>query len=200
MNKTKNLKINWILFDVFDIVAFLVFVVWLVLFIRFFVFNPYSVVGQSMATEIAEWDFLLIDKMWRKIGDLERWDIVVFVPEWRDIPYIKRIIWLPGETVKIQDGEVALCEDETATSCETVDEPYLHDGTKTNIRCNTLNDGVFTTTDGYFVIGDNRDHSTDSRCCFTIGCYKDSNFEVRDSDIIGKLFIRLYPFNSIKTF
>lgn len=79
-------------FDVFDVVAFLVFIVGIVLFIRFFIFNPFSVVGKSMYPTFDESDFILVDKVSPRRGTLQRGDVIVFVPPGKNIPYIKRII------------------------------------------------------------------------------------------------------------
>lgn len=197
MYKNTGTKIKRILFDIFDIIAFLVFVVGLVLFIRFFIFNPYSVVGQSMSPTLEWWDFLVIDKIGPRFGELERWDIVVFVAEGRKTPFIKRIIWLPWETVKIVDGGVEICNSD---DCKVLDEPYIPSTTSTSVRCNSVYDDVYEVEWGYFVLWDNRNHSTDSRCCFTIGCYEDSNYIVRDEDVIGRLLIRLWPASLIEVF
>jgi signal peptidase I len=80
-----------------------------VLFIRFFIFNPFTVVGESMEPRFHDGDFIIVDKITPRLGKLERGDIIVFVPESRDVPFIKRIIGLPGEEVKIRDNNVLIC-------------------------------------------------------------------------------------------
>ena len=80
------------LFDVFDLISFLIFVLGIVLFIRFFIFNPYTVVGQSMDPTFHQGDFIIVDKITPRIGEIERGDIIVFVPENREVPFIKRVI------------------------------------------------------------------------------------------------------------
>lgn len=203
MNNYQESKFKWILFDIFDIVAFLVFVIWLVLFIRFFIFNPYSVVWQSMEPNVHEKDFLIIDKITPTRWELERWDVIVFVPEKKTTPFIKRVVWLPWETVKFSSGNIDICKNDENWNeiCNPLEQDYLpEDRQNTVIGCSSVYDGVYKVTDWYFVMWDNRDHSTDSRCCFSIGCYSNSNYLARQWDIIWKLIIRLYPFNSIKTF
>lgn len=86
------LRIKIVLLDVFDLVSFLVFVTGVVLFIRFFIFNPYTVVGQSMEPVFEQNDFIIVDKISPKFGKLKRGDIVVFVPKGKNLPFIKRII------------------------------------------------------------------------------------------------------------
>lgn len=180
-------KIKVLLFDIFDVVSFLVFVVWLVLFIRFFVFNPFSVVWLSMYPTFEEWDFIVVDKITPNFWELKRWDVIVFVPPWKDVPYIKRIVWLPGETVKVQDWAVQIC---TWDTCEILWENYLPADFITEARCDR---SEFPIEDWYFVLGDNRWHSTDSLCCFGYWCFKDMNYVVPEEYIIGKVVVRLFP-------
>jgi len=81
--------------DLLDLVSFFVFVTGIVLFVRFFVFNPYTVVGSSMEPMFEQGDFIIVDKVTPRVGELTRGDVVVFVPKGKDIPLIKRIIGLP---------------------------------------------------------------------------------------------------------
>jgi signal peptidase I len=85
-------KFKYFLYDVFDMISFLVFVGGIVLFIRFFVANPYTVVGESMSPNFEENDFIVVDKITPRFGELKRGDVIVFVPPGKTIPYIKRII------------------------------------------------------------------------------------------------------------
>ena len=73
-------KLLEILFDVFDMISFLVFVGGIVLFIRFFVANPYTVVGASMYPTFEESDFIVVDKITPRFAELKRGDVIVFVP------------------------------------------------------------------------------------------------------------------------
>jgi signal peptidase I len=91
----KNRKFLEVVFDLFDMLSFLVFVGGIVLFVRFFIANPYTVVGASMAPTFEESDFIIVDKITPRFGELTRGDIIVFVPPGKTVPYIKRIIGLP---------------------------------------------------------------------------------------------------------
>jgi signal peptidase I len=62
---------------------------------------PYTVEGASMATNFHDKDFIIVDKITPKYSTLQRGDVVVFVPPGKDIPFIKRIVGMPGETVKL---------------------------------------------------------------------------------------------------
>ena len=83
------------LLDIFDVLSFLVLVAGLVLIVRVFVFNPFTVVGESMEPTFGERDFVIVDKVSPRFSEYERGDVVVFVPPNRDINYIKRIIGMP---------------------------------------------------------------------------------------------------------
>lgn len=183
-------RFHHVFFDLFDMISFLVFVGWIVLFIRFFVMNPYTVVGASMFPTFQESDFIVVDKITPRFGQLQRWDVIVFVPPGKTIPYIKRVIWLPGETVKLRNNTVLICGEDK--NCTTLNEsPYLSGDVRTEARCGV---SEFTVDSwGYFVMGDNREFSTDSRCCFGLDCYQWSSYEVPFNNIVGKVYIRFYP-------
>jgi len=184
-----RVKFKNILLDIFDMFSFFVFVLGIVLFVRFFVANPYTVIWASMAPTFHENDFIIVDKVSKRFDVLNRWDIIVFVPEWKTTPYIKRIIWLPGETIKIKDWYIFIC-DTLWNNCKQLIEQYLPDDLLTNTRCGKTE---FAIEDGYFVLWDNRWFSTDSLCCFGLGCYEGANYEVVNQDIIGKVLFRVFP-------
>ena len=184
-----RIKIENFLLDLFDMVSFLVFVLWIVLFIRFFLANPYTVVLSSIAPTIIEKDFIIVDKISQKFWKLDRWDVIVFVPQWKTIPYIKRIIWLPWETVQIKEGWVLICEGDWE-NCEELPETYLPEWLETRTKCGITE---FKIEKWYFVMWDNRWASTDSLCCFGLGCYDGATYEVLDGDMIWKVLFRVFP-------
>lgn len=183
-----------ILLEFFDLLSFLVFVTGVVLFIRFFIFNPYTVVGKSMETTFSQWDFIIVDKVTPRLGEIQREDILVFVPQWKDLAFIKRVIGLPGETIKIREWNIYICADEETEldDCKLHREYYLPDEFTTSTeQCGR--DTFTIWSEWYFVLWDNRDHSTDSRCCFWLACHDDANFLVYDKDLIWKVAIKVYP-------
>lgn len=208
----RSSTIQHLLIELFDIVSFFVFIVWLLLCIRFFLFNPFTVVGQSMEPTFHENDFIIIDKItpqhdalsnmtskilptsWSEsishsLPWLKRGDIIVFVPPGKDLPLIKRIIWLPWEVVKVHDGGVYICNG-SGDDCNQLDESYLPAGTTTTASCNK---STFDVQWWYFVMGDHRWHTTDSMCCFGLICTADTNFVAPENYIIGKVLYRVFP-------
>ena len=142
-----------------------------------------------MSPTFEENDFIIVDKISPRITPRKRGDVIVFVPPGKTIPYIKRIIGLPGETVKIKNGGVYVCAD--SLNCQKLDEPYLPKWLETKARCGISDFPVDTW--GLFVMGDNRWFSTDSSCCFGLWCYKGATYTVPYANIIGKVYVRLLP-------
>ena len=182
--------------EVFDLFVFLVLVFWIVLFIRLFIGTPYTVIWSSMSPNFEEKDWIIVEKITQRFGTFDRGDVIVFVAPWKESPYIKRIIWLPWETVLFQDGDVYICsenipawaavKDSEWNSCEILPESYLPEWLKTNAVCGK---SEFKVDEWYFVMGDNRNNSSDSR---------DPNIgNIKRDQIIGRAFLRIYPFNKL---
>jgi len=184
-------KFKYFLLDLFDMVSFLIFVWGIVLFIRFFVANPYTVVWASMSPTFEENDFIIVDKITPRFSNFQRGDVIIFVPPKKTIPYIKRIIWLPGETIKIKNNRVYICKTENdREQCNILEEKYLTWSVQTDAKCWK---SEFEVKEGFFVMWDNRWFSTDSRCCFGLDCYEWSTYEVPFDHIIGKVYVRFFP-------
>lgn len=159
-------------------IAFLVvLVVLIVLPVRIFIAQPFVVDGDSMVPTFKDHDYLIIDELTYRFSDPSRGDVVVFrYPGDPSVFYIKRIIGLPGERVAIARGEVSITRADGSTL--VLDETYVvnEDATYT---ANTL-----LGTDEFFVMGDNRPRSSDSRVW---GALPREN-------LMGRAFIRLFPF------
>ncbi len=153
------------------------------LIVRFFIAAPYVVSGASMEPTFDTWDYLITDRISYDIGEPERGDIVIFkLPEDTSRTLIKRVIGLPGETVVINDHIVTITNGEHPEGF-VLDEPYLsaeNIGGVDNVRA-TLGESE------YFVLGDNRRVSADSRLWGPLP----------ERDIVGKVFVRLFPFNKM---
>lgn len=133
--------------------------------------------GISMEDTLKDKDYLIIDKITYRFHDPERFDIIVF-PYDKDTCYIKRIIGLPGEQIRIAEGRIYV-------DGELLDESYGKELIKDGGNAEA---GITLADDEYFVLGDNRNHSEDSR--FTdVG-------PVKRSDITGRAWLRFYPFQN----
>lgn len=192
-------KIIKIALDSFDLVVFLVFVLGIILFIRFFVGTPYTVVGYSMNPTFDQGDRIFVEKITQRFGTLQRGDVIVFVPPGKTIPFIKRIIGLPGETVKFIDNQTYICNEEVeestvkaknGNSCFKLDESYLKLGAET-ISQEWW--GEFEIKGWYFAMWDNRGHTTDSLHCFSHQCYRGANYVVPNNYMIGRVMFRVFP-------
>ncbi len=129
----------------------------------------------AMSPTINSWDIVLLN---RKFKSVQRWDIIVFVPKWRSVSYIKRIIGLPWETVTIKESKITICKNE---NCTVINEDYLWNPLTLTKNCNK---NVFSLKKGYFVLWDNRETSTDSRCCFWLTCETNKSYEVMLDEIL----------------
>ncbi|MBR6256529.1 MAG: signal peptidase I [Lachnospiraceae bacterium] len=139
------------------------------------------VVGHSMEHTLSDGDSLIVDKISYRFRDPKRFEVIVFPFEYKEETYyIKRIIGLPGETVRIDENGVIYINGEVLNESygiETIQDP----GTAINEI--TLGEGQ------YFVMGDNRNHSSDSRTP-SVGLIERKN-------IIGRAWVRIYPFNKM---
>lgn len=168
----ENLKkeiISWIVSLAIAIAAALVIVT--------FIGQRVQVDGHSMEDTLQDKDNLICDKISYRFKDPERYDIVVIFPdETKSKRWIKRIIGLPGETVRIdENGNIYI-------NGEILDETYGREVIQDpGLAYNEITLGE----DEYWCMGDNRNHSSDSR---VIG-------PVPRNRIIGKAFIRIYPFS-----
>jgi len=154
--------------------------------IRYYVIQPFYVKGASMEPNFYDHEYLIIDEISYRFSEPERGDIVVFrYPKNPDDYFIKRIIGLPGERIVISEGVVKIFNADHPGGYVLDESSYLPAGTKTSGEIDiTLNESE------YYVLGDNRASSLDSR---RFG-------PINRSDIVGKTWIRGWPFDRIKIF
>jgi signal peptidase I len=159
--------------------------------------QPFEVEQNSMVTTIQPGDYVLIDKLTPHFDDYGRGDIVVFQPpegyEQGGVPFIKRVIGLPGETVDLENGEVFVTPPGGVRVRLT--EDYVVLGTDGRPSPTLPRDAEGTTHwvvgDGeYFVMGDNRPESQDSRFFGPI----------ERELIVGRAFVRYFPLDRITLF
>ncbi len=160
-----------------EIFTLVILAVLIVVPIRVFVAQPFVVEGLSMFPTFNDKDYLIVDELSYRFENPARGDVIIFrYPGNPSIFYIKRVIGLPGESVAIDHGIVTITK--TDGTKETLSEPYV-----------VAEDATYTLkaalgADQYFVMGDNRPKSSDSRVWGPLP----------KNDIIGRAFFRVYPF------
>lgn len=149
-------------------------------FIVTFVGVRTKVEGQSMMPTLENGDNLIVDKMTYRFRDPERYEIIVFPYQHEEnVYYIKRIIGLPGETIQIIDGYVYI-------DGEKLEKDY---GAEVMQDAGIAEQPIELGKDEYFVLGDNRNHSSDSRA---------SNVGVLNrEDLIGRAWVRIWPLDHL---
>jgi signal peptidase I len=164
------------------LIVYTVAALFIALVVRFFIAAPYVVSGASMDPSFETWDYLVIDKLTYHFEEPHRGEVVVFrYPYDPNRSFIKRVIGLPGETVILQGNTVIIKNTENPGGF-IVDEPYI---ATINERPSDMT--VTLGSDQYFVMGDNRRASADSR---SWGALPREN-------IVGRAFVRLFPFSNI---
>ena len=153
-----------------EIIPYLIIIV-VVILIRTFIITPVRVDGASMNKTLENGQILLL----YKLGSIKRFDIVVLDEEIEDEIIIKRIIGMPNDTVEIKNGKIYVNDEE-------IEEEYAYGQTSDYDKI-TLKD------DEYFILGDNRPISKDSRYFGP----------VKEDEIIGKIIFRLWPINKFGT-
>ncbi len=145
-----------------------------------FVGERTQVRGESMYPALNDGDNLIVDKISYRFSDPKRFDVIVFPFRYQeDTYYIKRIIGLPGETVQIFDGDIYI-------NGRVLKEPFGSDKIKNGgLASETITLGQ----NEYFVLGDNRNDSADSR--------EPSVGNINREDIVGKAWLRIWPFDKI---
>lgn len=181
---------------VLETLRWLVPTVLLFFFIRFYIFQPLIVSGDSMFPTFKNGQYFLADEVSYRFEDPKRGDVIVFYDpckqsDFRHLPcstgakiIIKRIIALPGETIFV-DGEKVTIKNAAHPDGFTLDEPYLK-----GIKPGTMTAPLMLDENSYFVMGDNRPVSYDSRFWGAL----DKKY------IIGRPLVRLFPPNTISLF
>lgn len=168
-----------------EIVKIILISLAIILPIRFFVFQPFIVRGDSMEPSFSDGQYLIVDEISYRFHEPRRGDVIIFkYPKDPSQYYIKRVIGLPKETVEIKEGHVKIYNSKHATGVD-VDENYLPKNLKTpGIVKVELDDN------NYFVMGDNRRASSDSRIWGSLP--KDK--------LIGRVWLRGLPLAKAASF
>ena len=163
-----------------EIIIYVIFAILFVKLVPEYVFERVSVDGESMCNTLQDGDQLIGGKISVHLHKIERYDIVYFYPQGNtnSEAFIKRIIGLPGETVQIVDSVIYI-------NGEPIDDPYA---AEPEFEGYMAEDVITLGEDEYFVLGDNRNHSSDSR--------RQAVGIVDYEDIIGKAVFRIWPLSS----
>ncbi|MBW7956197.1 signal peptidase I [Patescibacteria group bacterium] len=168
-----------------DIIETVVIALSIFLIVYLFVASPHQVNGQSMVPNFQSGEFVLSDKVSYRVNNPKRGDIVVFhAPEAANCPkgtgcdFIKRVLGLPGETIEVHDNAIWV-------NGQQLEEPYIPAEYETLPGNATKEKSIFLGANEYFVVGDNRPYSSDSRAWGPI----------TKNDIVGKALFRYWPLN-----
>ncbi len=175
--KLKKKRVHSIILWIIEII----FVILLAYVIIAFGVEKITMVGDSMNTTLADGDKIIVNKMFYRFTDPKRFDTIVFKQTGKEHGYysIKRIVGLPGETIQITDGIVYI-------NGKEIEEKVPVD---LSANGGMAEETITLDENEYFVLGDNRNNSEDSRFANVGNVIKD--------DIIGKAWIRLHPFNFV---
>ncbi len=155
----------------------------IILPIRYFIVQPFFVRGESMFPNFHNNDYLIVDELSYRFYDPKRGDVVVFrFPQDPSQYYIKRIIGLPGETVEVKEDKTIVYNRENPVGM-ILPEAYLTESTLGDMK-------IKLDENEYFVMGDNRDESSDSRRWGPLPKHL----------IIGRAWLRVWPFNTAQAF
>jgi len=155
----------------------------IILPVRYFLIQPFYVKGASMEPNFYDHEYLIIDEISYRFNEPQRGDIVVFkYPKDPKQYFIKRVIGLPGEKIKIDNSSIFI-------NGTRLNEVYLPDTMETVLPLRGYGD-VTLAGDEYFLLGDNRSQSLDSRIFGP----------VKREFIIGRTWIRGWPFNRVTIF
>lgn len=165
--------------EIFSTLVYILVVLAATYLIITFVGQRTQVKGSSMEPTLSDNDNLIVDKLSYRFKDPQRFDIIVFPFQYEENTfYIKRIIGLPGETVQI---------DERGTIFINGEELKENYGREVMVSPGRASEPIILGADEYFVLGDNRNNSSDSRDPSVGNIHKDK--------IIGKAWVRIWPFS-----
>ena len=160
-----------------EIVRFAIIAILIVVPIRYFIASPFLVSGASMDDTFHSGEYLIVDQVSYYFESPARGDVIVFrYPRDPSKFFIKRVIGVPGDTVTITDGHVRI-KNEAHPNGFILDEPYIKAMDPAPTLTETLGDRE------YFVMGDNRNESSDSRSWGVL----------QEERIVGRAFVRLFP-------
>ncbi len=173
-NKSKEVGSFW------EFIKYAIIALLIVVPFRIFIAQPYIVSGSSMDPTFKDGDYLIVDQLSKRFKEIDRESVVIIrYPKNPSKFFIKRLIGFPNEKISIREGRVTIYNEKNPEGI-TLEGEYVFYGKKENISFELGNDE-------YFVLGDNRAGSSDSRIWGSLP----------KRNIIGKPILRLFPFNKI---
>ncbi len=169
--------------SIWDVVRFGIIALLIVIPIRTWVAQPFIVSGTSMVPTFHDGEYLIVDELSYHVGEPARGDVVIFhYPKDTTKYFIKRVIGLPNETVEVKGDTTIVIKNNEHPDGFTLSEPYV-----TNVMHNQIAQTKVLGPDEYYVMGDNRPASSDSRIWGS----------VKKDLIVGRAFLRLFPIKEI---
>jgi len=163
---------------IFEVIKVVLISLAIILPVRLFLVQPFYVEGASMEPNFFQNEYLIIDEISYRFNEPQRGEVIIFKsPQDSHSYFIKRVIGLPGEKVKVKDGRIFINSQELA-------ELYINNFSSED------NEEIIIAQDEYFVLGDNRINSLDSR----------SFGPIKKTSIIGRVWVRGWPVNRFNTF
>jgi len=173
----KNILFVW------EVVKIVIISLCIVVPIRYFLFQPFFVKGMSMEPSFDDGQYLIVDEITPRFEGYKRGEVIVFkFPQNPSQYYIKRIIGLPGETIEFSGDKISIVSQEDRKEIILDEKEYLP--TVSNYQ----NLKIDLKSNEYFVLGDNRDASADSRRWGTLS----------SKYIVGRVWLRAWPFNKFE--
>ncbi|MBT3282623.1 signal peptidase I [bacterium] len=161
-----------------EVLKFSLIAILIVAPIRIFIAQPFVVSGASMQPNFDSSQYLIVDQLSYQFGTPERGEVIIFkYPKDPSTFFIKRVIGLPNETVIMDSGNLIIKNTDFPDGF-AIEEPYIKEATEDTFITKLADDE-------YFVLGDNRKHSSDSRIWGPLN----------DKFVVGKAFLRLFPVN-----
>ena len=161
-----------------EVLKFSLIAILIVAPIRIFIAQPFVVSGASMQPNFDSSQYLIVDQLSCQFGTPERGEVIIFkYPKDPSTFFIKRVIGLPNETVIMDSGNLIIKNTDFPDGF-AIEEPYIKEATEDTFITKLADDE-------YFVLGDNRKHSSDSRIWGPLN----------DKFVVGKAFLRLFPVN-----
>ena len=172
--------------EILEIVKIVVISLIIIVAIRTYVMQPFFVSGKSMEPNFHDGDYLIVDELSYRLDEPKRGDVIIFrYPRNPKDFFIKRIVGLPGERIEIKDSKITIYNSENQNGIMLDEDIYIPLTTETTGSFNTI-----LKNDEYYVLGDNRNASADSRIWGVL----------EEHFIIGKAWIRAWPVEDFSVF